>query len=313
MKDGMDNKLVTLIGGGGFLGRYIAQALLAAGARVRIAQRDPRQAFFLKPQGGLGQTQFVAADVTRPDTIANAVHGADGVVNLVGTFAGNLQRVHVDGARHVAEAAARAGAALVHVSAIGAHAGGDSAYARSKGAGEDAVRAACPAATILRPSTVFGREDQFVNRFAAMIAALPVVPVLRAGARFQPVFVGDVARAAVTALADPETFGGRTFELGGPEVLTMLELHQRIAYHTGRSPHLVALPDALGSLLAALPGTPITADQWKMLGHDTVVGAGAEGLIALGVAATPLDAVAPDWLVRYRKAGRFGMIGRAAG
>jgi NADH dehydrogenase len=313
MKDGMDNKLVTLIGGGGFLGRYIAQALLAAGARVRIAQRDPRQAFFLKPQGGLGQTQFVAVDVTRPDTIANAVHGADGVVNLVGTFAGNLHRVHVDGARHVAEAAARVGAALVHVSAIGANANGDSAYARSKGAGEDAVRAACPAATILRPSTVFGREDQFVNRFAAMIAALPVVPVLRGGARFQPVFVGDVARATVTALADPGTFGGRTFELGGPEVLTMLDLHRRIAHHTGRSPHFVALPDALGGVLAALPGTPITADQWKMLGHDSVVGAGAEGLIALGVAATPLDAVAPEWLVRYRKAGRFGMIGRAAG
>ena len=309
----MDNKLVTLIGGGGFLGRYIAQALLAAGARVRIAQRDPRQAFFLKPQGGLGQTQFVAVDVTRPDTIANAVHGADGVVNLVGTFAGNLHRIHVDGARHVAEAAAQAGAALVHVSAVGANADGDSAYARSKGAGEDVVRAACPAATILRPSTVFGREDQFINRFAAMIAGLPVVPVLRAGARFQPVFVGDVARAAVTALADPETFGGRTFELGGPEVLTMLQLHQRIAFHTGRSPRLVALPDALGSLLAALPGTPITADQWKMLGHDSVVGAGAEGLAALGVAATPLDAVAPEWLVRYRKAGRFGMIGRAAG
>ncbi len=309
----MDNKLVTLIGGGGFLGRYIAQALLAAGARVRIAQRDPRQAFFLKPQGGLGQTQFVAVDVTRPDTIANAVHGADGVVNLVGTFTGNLHRIHVDGARHVAEAAAQAGAALVHVSAVGANGDGDSAYARSKGAGEDAVRAACPAATILRPSTVFGREDQFINRFAAMIAGLPVVPVLRAGARFQPVFVGDVARAAVTALADPETFGGRTFELGGPEVLTMLQLHQRIAFHTGRSPRLVALPDALGSLLAALPGTPITADQWKMLGHDSVVGADAEGLAALGVAATPLDAVAPEWLVRYRKAGRFGMIGRAAG
>jgi NADH dehydrogenase len=313
MKDGMDNKLVTLIGGGGFLGRYIAQALLSAGARVRIAQRDPRQAFFLKPQGGLGQTQFVAVDVTRPETIANAVHGADGVVNLVGTFAGNLARVHVDGARHVADVAARNGAALVHVSAIGADANGDSLYARTKGQGEDAVRTACPSATILRPSTVFGREDQFVNRFAGMIARLPVVPVLKPNARFQPVFVGDVARAAVTALADPETFGGRTFELGGPEVLTMLELHQRIARHIGRTPHFAPLPDTVGGLLAALPGVPISADQWKLLGHDSVVGAGAEGLAALGIGATLLDAVAPDWLVRYRKAGRFSMIERAAG
>lgn len=313
MKDGMNNKLVTLIGGGGFLGRYIAQALLKSGARVRIAQRDPRQAFFLKPQGGLGQTQFVAADVTRPETIARAVHGADGVVNLVGTFAGNLTRIHVDGARAVAEAATANGAALVHVSAIGANADGDSAYARSKGAGEDAVRAACPAATILRPSTIFGREDQFVNRFAALIARLPVVPVLRGAARFQPVFVGDVARAAVAALADPGTFGGRTFELGGPEVLTMLELNQRIAAHTGRSPHFLAVPDAVGSLLAALPGTPISTDQWKLLGHDSLVGSGAEGLEALGVARTPLDAVAPDWLVRYRKAGRFSLIGSTAG
>lgn len=313
MKDSMNNRLVTLIGGGGFLGRYIAQALLTSGARVRIAQRDPRQAFFLKPLGGLGQTQFIAADITRPDTIARAVQGADGVVNLVGTFAGNLAAIHVDGARNVAEAVAANGAALVHVSAIGANANGDSGYARTKGAGEDAVRAACPAATILRPATVFGREDQFINRFAGMIARLPVVPVLRAGARFQPVFAGDVARAAVTALADGETFGGRTFELGGPEVLTMLELHQRIAAHVGRTPRFVPLPDVVGGMLAALPGTPISADQWKLLGHDTVVGQGAEGLEALGVARTPLDAVAPDWLVRYRKAGRFSLIDRTAG
>ncbi|WP_310099575.1 complex I NDUFA9 subunit family protein [Sphingomonas sp. BE138] len=309
----MDNKLVTLIGGGGFLGRYIAQTLLSTGARVRIAQRDPRQAFFLKPLGGLGQTQFVAVDVTRAETIANAVHGADAVVNLVGTFGGNIVGIHVDGARHVAEAAARSGASLVHVSAIGADANGDSTYAKTKGAGEQAVRAACPSATILRPSTVFGREDQFVNRFAGMIARLPLVPVLKPTARFQPVFVGDVARATIAALSDPETFGDRTFELGGPEVLTMLELHQRIARHIGRSPRFVPLPDAVGGALAALPGTPITADQWKMLGHDSIVGAGAEGLAALGVAATPLDAVAPDWLVRYRKAGRFGMIGSVAG
>lgn len=309
----MNDRLVTLIGGGGFLGRYMAQALLAAGARVRIAERDPRRAYFLKPLGALGQTQFVAADVGRPETVARAVQGADAVVNLVGTFEGNLQRVHVGGAKAVGEAAAAAGVgALVHVSAIGADAEGNSVYARTKGEGEAAVRQAFARTTILRPSTVFGREDQFVNRFAGMIAGLPVVPVLKPQARFQPVYVADVAHAALAALRDADAFGGRTFELGGPEVLTMLELHRRIAGFIGRAPAFVPLPDAAGALLAALPGTPISRDQWKMLGHDTVVANGAEGLAALGVAPTPLASVAPGWLVRYRRAGRFGSVAERA-
>ncbi|WP_026326133.1 complex I NDUFA9 subunit family protein [Sphingomonas sp. Mn802worker] len=309
----MNNKLVTLIGGGGFLGRYVAQALLQAGARVRIAQRDPRRAFFLKPLGGLGQTQFVAADVTRPDTIARAVEHADGVVNLVGSFAGDLQRIHVDGARAVAEAASRLGVgALVHVSAIGADAESASNYARTKGEAEAAVRDAFANATILRPSTVFGREDQFINRFAGMIAKLPVVPVLRANARFQPVYVGDVANAVVAGLGDPQRFGGETFELGGPEVLTMLEIQQRIASHIARSPTFLPLPDAVGGLLASVPGGPLTGDQWKLLQRDSVVTAGSEGLTAMGLARTPFDAVALGWLVRYRKAGRFSLLGDAA-
>jgi len=309
---GVNNKLVTLIGGGGFLGRYVAQALLKAGARVRIAQRDPRQAFFLKPLGGLGQTQFVAADVTRPDTIARAVNDADAVVNLVGSFAGDLQRIHVYGARAVADAAARSGAAaLVHVSAIGADADGASNYARTKGEAEAAVREAFANATILRPSTVFGREDQFINRFAGMVSRLPVVPVLRGGARFQPVYVGDVANAVVAALGDPERFGGHLYELGGPEVLTMLEIQQRIATHVGRAPTFLPLPDAAGAMLSKLPGGPLTGDQWLLLQRDSVVSAGADGLTALGVARTPFDAVAPGWLVRYRKAGRFSLLNRA--
>ncbi|UVO50934.1 complex I NDUFA9 subunit family protein [Sphingomonas sp. SUN019] len=305
----MKDRLVTLVGGGGFLGRYVAQALLQAGARVRVAQRDPRQAWFLKTQGGLGQTQFVAADVTRPETIANAVAGADAVVNLVGAFAGDLTRIHVDGARSIADAAAKAGAgAVVHISAIGADAASSSRYGRTKGEGEAAVRTAFPRATILRPSTVFGREDQFVNRFAGMIAKLPAVPVLRPGAKFQPVFVGDVADATVAALRDPDAFGGRTFELGGPEVLTMIALHRWIAQAIGRCPSLIELPDLAGSVLASLgflPGAPLSADQWKMLQHDSVVADGADGLSALGVTPTPLGAVAPGWLVRYRKNGRF--------
>jgi NADH dehydrogenase len=309
----MKDKLVTLIGGGGFLGRYVAQALFKAGARVRVAERDPRRAFFLKPLGGLGQTQFVAADVTRPETIARAVAGVDAVVNLVGSFTGNLTRLHVDGPRAIAEAAASAGAAMVHVSAIGADRESAAAYARTKGVGEEAVLAAAPQATILRPATVFGPEDQFVNRFAGMIASLPVVPVLKPQTRFQPVFVGDVAQAVVAALGDREAHGGRTYELGGPEVLTMMELHQWIAAAIGRSPRLLPLPDAAGSLLAALPLSPISGDQWKLLQRDTVVAPGAEGLAALGVAPTPLGAVAPGWLVRFRRAGRFGALNEVAG
>lgn len=304
----MKNKLVTLIGGGGFLGRYVAQALMRAGARVRIAQRDPRQAYFLRTQGGLGQTQFVGVDVARPDTVGQAVQGSDAVVNLVGTFAtGSMQALHVDGARAVAQAAARAGAqALVHVSAIGADPAGPSIYARTKAEGEAAVRDAFPRATILRPSVVFGPEDQFLNRFARMIEISPVVPVLRAPARFQPVYVADVAEAAVAALSSPDRFGGTTFELGGPDVVTMIGLQRWIAAQIDRSPRFLELPDIAGSLIAGLPGAPIGRDQWLMLRRDTVA-TGERGLAALGIAPTAMAAVAPAWLVRYHKAGRFGV------
>lgn len=304
----MKDKLVTLIGGGGFLGRYVAQALLARGARVRIAQRDPRRAFFLKPLGGLGQTQFVAADLSKPESIARAVVGSDAVINLVGILSGDFHNVQAEGARIVAEAAAQAGAsAFIHISAIGADAASDSAYGRSKGDGEAAVRAAFPAATILRPSIVFGREDQFVNRFAAMIASAPVVPVLRAGTKFQPVYVGDVADAVVAALDHPELAAGKILELGGPDVLTMGGLVRWIAKTTGRRRAIVELPDAIGATIATfgfLPGAPITADQWKMLARDNVVSS-EDGLKTLGIVPTPLDAVASGWLVRYRKGGRF--------
>jgi NADH dehydrogenase len=302
----MTNKLVTLIGGGGFLGRYVARELMRDGTRVRIAQRDPRQAYFLRTQGGLGQTQFVAADIARPDTVARAVEGADAVVNLVGVMGGNMERIHVDGARAVAEAAARAGAkALVHVSAIGADAHGAAAYARSKGQGEDAVRQAFPGATILRPSIVFGREDQFVNRFAGMVSA-PIVPILRAPVKFQPVFAGDVGEAVATALRDPEAHGHKTYELGGPDVLSMGELVRWIAQTLGRKPTFLEIPDFAGALLARLPGSPISQDQWLMLQQDNVVAAGAPGLAELGITGAPLATVAPEYLIRFRKAGRFG-------
>ncbi|WP_374942738.1 complex I NDUFA9 subunit family protein [Sphingomonas sp.] len=306
----MKDKLVTLFGGGGFVGRYVAQSLLAAGARVRIAQRDPRSAVFLKPLGGLGQTQFVGADIARPDTVARAVAGADAVINLVGVLAGNFQRYHVDGARVVAEAAAQAGVeALVHVSAIGADPASASAYGGSKGEGEAAVRAAFATATIVRPSIVFGREDRFVNRFAAMIAKAPVVPILRAPARFQPVFAGDVGAGVARIVADPGIHGGHFYEFGGPDVVTMGALIRWIAGAIGRDPAIVELPDFAGDLLSRagfLPFAPITRDQWRMLQTDNVVASGAHGLAELGIDATPMAAVAPAWLVRFRRQGRFG-------
>jgi NADH dehydrogenase len=310
----MKDALVTLIGGGGFVGRYVAQELLRRGARVRIAQRRPRDAWFLKPLGGLGQTQFVAADVTMAETVARAVDGADAVVNLVGTFdAGKFHAVHVEGARNVARAAAQAGTgAFVQVSALGADPESPSGYGRTKAAGEVAAREAFAQATILRPATLFGREDRFVNRFAAMIAAWPVVPVLGAGTRFQPAWVADAAEAVAVALADPEAHGGRTYELGGPDTLTMAELQRWIAREIGRTPPLLELPDALGGLIAMLPGGPITTDQWRMLQRDNVVGQCAAGFAALGIAPTPLASVAPAWLVQYRRHGRFGRLGEAA-
>ena len=312
----MKDKLVTLIGGGGFLGRYVAQELYRTGARVRIAQKRPRDAWFLKPLGGLGQTQFVAADVTRPDTIARAIEGSDLVVNLAGTFGSAMQKVHVDGARNIAAAAQQSGIeALVHLSALGADLESPSAYGRSKAQGEHAVREAFPAATILRPSVVFGREDAFLNRFAGMIAAAPVVPILRAEARFQPAYVTDVAAVAAKALSNPDRHGGRTYELGGPDVLTMRALYRWIAEAIGRDARFVELPDALGSLVAmfgALPGAPITSDQWRMLQQDNVVSAGAQGFAQFGITPTPLATVAPSWLVRFRRHGRFGQLGATA-
>ena len=306
MRD-FDGQLITVLGGGGFVGRYVVQRLLARGARVRVAGREPRKALFLKPLGGLGQTQFVAADVRDAASVARAVAGSDAVINLAGAFA-DMQAVQADGARHVAQAAKAAGArALVHLSAIGADSDSASAYGRSKGDGEAAVRAAFAEAAILRPSIVFGREDRFINRFAGMIRALPVVPVIAPRTKFQPVYVGDVADAAVAAL--DEAAAGGIFELGGPQVLTMAELLRWIADTTGRNPLFVDIADAAASALATglgwLPGAPITRDQWRMLQRDNVVAADARGLAALGVTPTSLASVAEDWLVQYRRFGRF--------
>ncbi|HEV2569160.1 complex I NDUFA9 subunit family protein [Sphingomonas sp.] len=309
----MKDAIVTVFGGGGFVGRYAVQELLDGGEgfRVRIAQREPRDAWFLKPLGSLGQTQFLAADIGNRASVERAVAGASAVLNLVGSF-DNMQAVQADGARIVAEAAAAAGVeTLVHVSAIGADPDSPSAYGRSKGEGERAVRAAFPKATILRPSIVFGREDAFTNRFARMLR-LPVVPVVRGGTKFQPVFVADLAKAIGQAICDPKAHAGQTYEIGGPEAISMRDLLARLAEWTGQKPHFVELPDAVAGAMARMtgwaPGAPISWDQWLMLQKDNVASGALPGLEAFGITPTPLAAVAPGWLVQYRKQGRFGGV-----
>ena len=305
------DRLVTLFGGGGFIGRYVAQALFKAGARVRFAEREPRRAYFLKPLGGLGQSQFQRADIRHADDVAAAVAGADAVINLVGVLSGSFHTVHVDGARNVAAAARAAGVnALVHLSAIGADPESPSDYGRTKGEGERAVREAFPAATIVRPSIVFGPEDQFVNRFAGLARLLPVVPVLRGAWKLQPVYAADLGKAVAMAALDPVPHAGKTYELAGPQTVSMREFNEWICRATGRaSKTLVDIPDPIGRLMARFfgwaPGAPITWDQWLMLQKDNVASGEHPGFEAFGISPAPLAAVAGSWLTLYRRHGRF--------
>lgn len=304
-------KIVVLLGGSGFFGRHVAQDLLAGGARVRIASRHPERAFALKPLGNLGQVQFARCDALRPESLAPVFAGADAAINLLGAFAGNLDALQGEGAGRIAAAARAGGAgAFVHVSALGADADSPVDYARTKAEGELTVREAFPRASILRPSLLFGADDNFIAMFARLIALLPALPVFAPEARLQPLFVDDAARAAVTALADPGRHGGATFEIGGPEVLTMLDLNQRIAAAQGRDRLFVPLPDQISGLFAMLtgwlPGAPITSDQLRLLRAGSVVSGKLPGLGQLGVTARPLALFLDRWMVQYRKHGRFG-------
>ena len=301
-------RLVTVFGGGGFIGRYVCEALLKSGARVRVAQRNPKQAFFLQPLGGMSQLDIVRADVTSPLSVAAAVTGADAVVNLVAIMGGRMELVNARGAAHVAEAAHAAGASrLVHISAIGADPDGASQYSRSKGHGEAVVRAAFADATIIRPSLVFGAEDQLTNRFAGLLAMLPIYPVIAPATKFQPVFVRDLAKAIAAAALDP-AYRGKTYEIGGPEVMTMRELTRQIGVAAGQSTELADMPDFAADLMSRfgfLPGAPLTRDQWISLQSDNVVAPHSGNLSAFGIDPVPLSAVAPEWLGRFREGGRF--------
>jgi NADH dehydrogenase len=303
--------VATVFGGSGFIGRYVVKRLAATGHVVRVAVRDPEAALFLKPMGAVGQVVPLYASLTNRATVERAVAEADFVVNLVGILAeqrhGDFARVQAEGPKHVAEASAAAGVKrLVQVSAIGADPAAASLYARSKGEGEQAVRAAFSQATILRPSLVFGAEDQFFNRFAAMAALSPVMPVIAGDSRFQPVFVGDVADAVMAALTRADA-GGRVYELGGPRVWTMRELLAWILAQTQRRRMLVTVPMRFARLQATvlerLPGKLLTRDQLLLLARDNVVAAGAAGLAELGISATPVELVVPQYLARFRPGG----------
>ncbi|MBV9538850.1 MAG: complex I NDUFA9 subunit family protein, partial [Acidisphaera sp.] len=304
-------RVATVFGGSGFIGRYLVKRLAKAGYVVRIAVRDPEAAQFLRPLGSVGQIVPLFASLHEPATITRAVVEAEVVLNLVGILAerrrGDFAQVHTEGPRLIARDAAASGVArLIHVSAIGADPASPSMYARSKGLGEEAVRTEYPAATILRPSIVFGMEDQFFNRFAAMAQFSPVLPVISGATRFQPVYVGDVADAAMAAIARPEA-AGRRYELGGPRVWTFRELLEWLLKTIERRRRLVDVPMGLARLQAGiaerLPGKPLTRDQLLLLARDNVVAADAPGLDALGVVPTPVELLMPRFLVRYRPGG----------
>jgi NADH dehydrogenase len=310
--------LVTVFGGSGFVGRHVVRALARRGYRVRVAVRRPDLAGHLQPLGGVGQIMPMQANLRFPDSVARAVEGADAVVNLVGIlYETGRQRfgsVQAEGARTIARASRAAGARhLVQMSAIGADADGAAEYARSKAAGERATLEEFPAATILRASIIFGPEDNFYNQFAALARVLPALPLIGGGGtRFQPVYVGDVAEAVALGV-EGRTGEGRIYELGGPAVRSFREILEYILAETGRSRLLVPVPfpvaELQGRLLGLLPKPPLTRDQVLLLKSDNVVSAGAKAegrtLEGLGIVPTPVEAIVPGYLYRFRAAGQF--------
>ena len=310
----MSTPTATVFGGSGFVGRYTVGELARRGYRVRVAVRRPDRALFLKPMGDVGQITPVAANIRDDASVAAAVEGADAAINLVGVLyeagAQRFHAVHADGAGRIARAAAAAGVErMVHVSAIGAAPDSPAAYARSKAAGEEAVRNAFPGAAVVRPSIVFGIEDDFLNRFAWIARLAPALPLIGGGnTRFQPVYVGDVAAGIARIVEDHRTAGG-IYELGGPEVYSFRELMETLLRLIGRRRPLLPVPGILAMLPAGLmelsPFPPLlTRDQVRMLACDNVAAGDVPGLKDLGLAPTPLEAVAPGYLARYRRGGR---------
>lgn len=304
-------RVATVFGGSGFIGRYVVKRLAQQGYIVRVPSRYPESALFLKPMGAVGQVVPLYASVTNEGTVQRAVEGAEVVVNLVGVLAesrkASFQAIHTEGAERIARLSAAAGVTrLVQISAIGADPASPSRYGSTKGKAEQAVLAAFPGAVILRPSLVFGLEDKFFNRFAALARLAPFMPVISGGTKMQPVFVSDVADAVMAALASP-TAPGKTFELGGPRVWTFREILAFILKTTHRNRTMINIPMGIARLqaffLQCVPGKPLTPDQLLMLARDNVVAPGALGLTDLGIVATPVELVVPGYLSRYQPGG----------
>lgn len=313
----MRDRLITVIGGSGFIGRHLVRRLAAQGHRIRIGVRRPESARFLQPLGDVGQIVPVQVNVRDDTSVLAALNGAWGVVNLVGVLRNSgrqtFSALHAEGAGRVARLARLGGVdRLLQMSAIGAAVDSISSYARSRAEGEDAAAAEFTGATVIRPSVVFGPEDQFFNRFAAMAGVSPFLPVFgdsvaAAGTtRFQPVYVGDVAAAIARCLSDEAT-GGKTYELGGPRIYTYRQLMELVLEYTGRRRLLLPVPYTIAAVGAAfaelIPGGPLTRDQVKLLRLDNVCG-DLPGLADLGIEGTPVEAVVPGLLTRFRKGGR---------
>lgn len=318
--------LVTVFGGSGFVGRYVVRALAKRGYRIRVAVRRPDLAGFLRPDGYPGQIALMQANLRYPESVDRAVEGASHVINCVGILfengRNNFDAVQDFGAKAVAEAARAAGAKLTHVSAIGADAKSASLYARSKGRGEDAIRTILPDAVIIRPSIVFGKEDNFFNKFAAMARNLPFLPLIGGGkTKFQPVFVGDVAEAVARSV-DEKLTAGKVYELGGPEVMTFRDCLETVLRVTCRKNRFVSLPFGIASMIGKIASMiplitpPLTSDQVTLLKTDTVVSDAAiiEGrtLSGIGIQPTLLSNVLLQYVVHYRPQGQFTNTGKAA-
>lgn len=310
--------LVTVFGGSGFVGAQVVRALAKQGWRVRVAVRKPASAYELRMAGDVGQIQLTRCDITDKALVAEAVKDADAVINLVGILAETgkvkFHTAHVEGARNIAEAAKAAGVKrLTQISAIGADANGASDYAKTKGEAEAAVRAAFPGAVVVRPSIVFGQGDDFLNRFATMATKSPFLPLIGGGkTRFQPVYVGDLAEAIARATLD-QAAEGRTFEIGGPSVWTFEDILNLVKRETKREAILLPIPFGIAKIIGSVAQIPaaigfkpmLTKDQVISLESDNVVSDGAEGLAALGLQGTGLEAIAPSYLFRYRVGGQY--------
>ncbi len=318
--------LVTIFGGSGFVGRYIARRLAKEGWRVRVAVRRTNEAMFVRPYGVVGQVEPVFCNIRDDASVRAVTMGADVVVNCVGTFdasgKNNFDAIQNEGATRIARIAAEEGVArMVHISAIGANADSDSAYARSKAAGEAGVLAHMPSAIILRPSVIFGTEDQFFNRFAGMTRMGPILPVVGAETKFQPVWVDDVAQAAVKGVLG--TAPGGVYELGGPDVDTFRELMELMLQTIRRRRLVVNIPFPVAGLMASMFGfgnalslgllpMPITRDQVRSLKVDNVVSPGAQGFAELGIDPAAMESILPDYLWRFRPSGQYNAIKESA-